>query len=107
MEKGRQRWMFERAQLICEFKDTKAPLPPPFNGLWLLYTILTSTGTKDEVDVSGFKTVPHLKLLKKLEIAEGASLRKCIEMQDDREQGEMAWQIGAVRELLDKMQDAS
>ena len=36
MEKGRERWTFERASLISEFKDTKPPLPPPFNVLWQL-----------------------------------------------------------------------
>ena len=41
------------------------------------------------MDIGGFKTVPHLKLLKKLEVAESAALRKCIEMQEEREQGEM------------------
>ena len=34
MDKGRERWTFERAQLILEFKNTKGPLPPPFNVLW-------------------------------------------------------------------------
>ena len=108
MEKGRERWTFERANLIKEFKDTKAPLPPPFNVFWKLFVDLPASWVdKDECDMSGYKTVPHLKLLKKLEIAEGAALRKCIKMQDEREQGEMAWQIGAISEKLGEMQEAS
>jgi len=110
MEKGTERWTFERAQLILEFKDTKAPLPPPFNLLWQLFTELPamwSTVEEDEVDVSGFRVVPDLKLLKKLEIAEAAHLRTCVEMQEKREQEEMSWQIQDIGEKLKKMEETS
>ena len=50
--------------------------------------------------------VPHLKLLKRLEIAESAARRKCIEMRDEREKGEMAWEVSAIREQLGVLQEA-
>ena len=106
MDKGRERWTFERAQLILEFKNTKGPLPPPFNVLWTVLVEWRQEADADEMDISGFKTVPHLKLLKKLEIAESAARRKCITMRDDREKGEMAWEVSAIREQLGVLQEA-
>ena len=68
MEEGRERWTFERAQLITEFKDTKSPFPPPLNVLWaLLVELPQHWGTReDEIDVDGFKTVPDLKLQERM-----------------------------------------
>ena len=103
MKKGRERWTFERAQLITEFKDTKPPFPPPFNVLWQLFVELPAqwrAGDEDEVDTDGFKTVPDLKLLRKLEGDEQAHLKKCIEAQAERAHD---GQDGQIRELKDKL----
>ena len=58
MDKGRERWTFERAQLILEFKNTKGPLPPPFNVLWTVLVEWRQATDADEMNISGFKTVP-------------------------------------------------
>jgi len=110
MEKGRERWTFERAGLIAEFKDTKPPFPPPFNVLWQLFVELPAKrlgGDDDEVDMDGFKTVPDLKLLRKLEGDEKAHLKKCIEAQAEREQDGQDWQIRDLKEKLAELQEAS
>ena len=33
-EEGTERWQFQRAQLILEYKDNKTPVPQPLNILW-------------------------------------------------------------------------
>ena len=109
MEQGRERWTFERAQLIAEFKDTKAPFPPPFNLLWqLLVELPAELRKKDEaMECDGFKVVPDQKMLTKLETSEGVHLKRCLTVQHEREQQGQGWQIQQIRELLAHMHDAS
>jgi hypothetical protein len=110
MDQGRERWTFERAQLITEFKDTKTPLPPPFNVLYVLLVELPAAWRRsdgDEVDVSRFRVVPDLKLLRKIQSEEEEHLKKCIEMQDEREHDEDGWQIRAVSDKVDEMKEAT
>jgi len=110
MEKGRERWTFERTQLITEFKDTKPPFPPPFNMLWQLFVELPAkwrAGDEDEIDTDGFKTVPDLTLLRKLEGDEQAHLKKAIEAQAEREQEGQDWRFRALEEKLAEVQEAS
>ena len=109
MEQGRERWTFERAQLIAEFKDTKAPFPPPFNLLWqLLVELPAELRKKDEaMECDGFKVVPDQKMLTKLETSEGVHLKRCLTVQHEREQQGQGWQIQQIRELLAHMHEAS
>lgn len=109
MEQGRERWTFERAQLITEFKDTKPPFPPPFNLLWqLLVELPAELRKKDEVvDTSGFKVIPDLKMLSKLEVSEGVHLKRCLNVQHEREQEGQDWQLQQIRDQLSHMQDTS
>ena len=37
MQDSKIRWQYARAEIILEFKDSKAPLPPPFNTCWMLF----------------------------------------------------------------------
>ena len=95
--------------LIAEFKDTKPPFPPPFNLLWqLLVELPAELRQKDEVvDTSGFKVVPDLKTLTKLEVSEGVHLKRCLHVQHEREQQSQDWQLEQIRDVLSHMQDAS
>eukprot|EP00966_Prymnesium_polylepis_P187472 4346424-Prymnesium_polylepis.1 len=57
---GFLRWQFERAQLIGEYKDTKKPLPPPLNVVYMVLAklLLMLFPPKDERTYDGFKYVP-------------------------------------------------
>ena len=104
MEQGRERWTFERAQLIAEFKDTKAPFPPPFNLLWqLLVELPAELRKKDEaMECDGFKVVPDQKMLTKLETSEGVYLKRCLSVQQTRVQQGQAWQFTQLRDLMER-----
>uniref|UniRef100_A0A7S3BUD2 Ion transport domain-containing protein n=1 Tax=Haptolina ericina TaxID=156174 RepID=A0A7S3BUD2_9EUKA len=87
-------WLFERAQLISEYKDTKPPLPPPFNILWYLFyslpRLIKSRARTDKSSLQrGFKRVPDTKMLKVYLKREQHAHQKCILMQQTRRAGTM------------------
>lgn len=75
---GLQRWQFERCLLVNEFKETKPPLPPPFNVLWLLGVTWPSRLLRGEASVGGFKTLPSARILAQLQQQETDALQRCL-----------------------------
>ena len=81
---GTTRWHFERASLISEFKNTKLPVPPPFNLLWLLCIELPLKLYRHWKGIvviadSGYKLVPPLDELQMYERKELEVLRKFLD----------------------------
>mmetsp|Transcript_18044 Transcript_18044/g.53982 ORF Transcript_18044/g.53982 Transcript_18044/m.53982 type:complete len:259 (+) Transcript_18044:1888-2664(+) len=84
LTEGTLRWHFERASLILEFKDTKLPVPPPFNLAWLVLFELPVRMYKQwkgiaSVADSGYKLIPPTESLQMLERKELEVLRKFLE----------------------------
>ena len=102
MAEGESRWLFERAKLILEFKDTKPPMPPPFNLLWDLFYELprSMVKRKDCMDDSGFRWVPEQKLLQGVLEFEALQLKKCVVMQAEREQQSQDYRINELRDMV-------
>ena len=61
--KGEEHWQFDRSLLVAEFKDTKPPLPPPLNIIWIVFRIVRSAYRRyinydgDSLN-TGYKKVP-------------------------------------------------
>jgi hypothetical protein len=75
---GLLRWQFERCQLISEFKETKPPLPPPLNVIWLLFVTLPHNLFRGERGLRGFKTLPSSRQLAHMQQRENAALQRCL-----------------------------
>ena len=82
---GRIRWQFERSALISEYKDTKPPLPPPLNILWLAYSGVSGAVARccakngeEYPKPEGFKTAPDIMDLRIFERREQTALKECL-----------------------------
>lgn len=107
---GLQRWQFERCQLISEFKETKPPLPPPFNIFWLLLVTLPNkycskdnrTGT-----LSGFKTLPTSRQLANLRQQEHDALQKCLNTRNAKRSATLEARSDLIFKEIRKLEDAN
>ena len=66
MQDSKMRWQYARAELILEFKDSKAPLPPPLNIVWVLINdlpkaLLKACGCDVVQTWTGFKLIRPAK----------------------------------------------
>jgi len=106
-------WQFERAQLIDEFKDTKPPLPPPLNVLWLAFVTMPSylrklcRAREGEEDVStfGFKLVPSQRELNTLSQREADALKHCLQAREKREDDTLDARIGRLQAAVAKLDE--
>jgi hypothetical protein len=92
---GLLRWQFERAQLIDEFKDSKKPVPPPFNVLWFALVTLPNklrvqyrrvVWNEREVDAGGFKLLPSMRRLNEYRGQERDALKRCLQTRERRDE---------------------
>ena len=106
-------WQFERAQLINEFKDTKPPLPPPFNVIWFGLVTLPSwlhrsyRRHQGEVDIddSGFKLVPKQLELNALRQREEEALKRCLQAREKRDEETLEARITQLNEKHTKLDE--
>merc|ERR1712070_147883 len=112
-EQGERRWCFERAQLIHVFKDSKEPIPPPFNLLWNLFVSIPQQARRhfrkrvlgeQLLSEAGFKFLPDIRALglyeQRASDARYASLKKRDSLQ--AESGES--KIESLKEQIVTMQ---
>jgi len=110
---GLVRWQFERAALISEYKDTKPPLPPPFNLLCVACNLLRGLLGKacdkhDESGVTpGFQTVPNTMQLRILERREQAALKQCLRQREETKKESPETKAEELRQTLAKLEDQS
>jgi len=113
-EKGQLVWLFERAQLISEFKDTKPPAPPPFNVMWLVlvtfpYKVYKSYRERvlGEVAVSpgGFRQVPPQQQLSLVRQREGEALKRSLQAREKRVEETLEARIERVQAKLVKIEE--
>jgi hypothetical protein len=103
-------WLFERAQLIQEFKDTKPPLPPPFNVLWLLLQ-LPAVGrrwcstTPPPLHTRGFKHVPDVTNLRRYRKREQQALKQCLSTQQQRRAATVAARSERQEEAFKRLEE--
>ena len=62
MQDSKMRWQYARAEIILEFKDSKAPLPPPLNIVWVLIydlprALCKACGWDTQQTWTGFKLI--------------------------------------------------
>jgi len=104
---GFLRWQFERAQLISEFKDTKKPLPPPLNVVWMvlanLYKLLFPV--KDVHIHEGFKYMPSEHDMRHWQQQEQIALRLCLTQREVRAKETPESKIEHLESLLQKQEE--
>ena len=111
---GLQRWQFERAQLIGEFKDTKPPLPPPLNVLWFaLYTFpqhvyiwyLERFRDTRRIGSVGFKLLPKQQDLNAYQALEEEALRRCLQQREKRDSEQIDARVDKLLEGMQKLEE--
>ena len=106
-------WLFERAQLIAEFKDSKPPLPPPLNLVWYALQIPAALRRRRDNSADalpptrGFKNIPNMKQLTSYMKREQQALKRCIKMQQDRRDKTAAAQSERQALAIRKLEDQS
>ena len=109
-------WLFERAQLIAEFKDTKPPLPPPFNVIWYICysvpkTMYSRYQARHSSDVpsptTGFKRVPNEKLLRQLWKKEQQYLKVSLDERRKRQAASAAAKTDQQGQAITKLEEDS
>ena len=106
-EEGTERWQFQRAQLILEYKDNKAPVPQPLNALWALghdlpdLLISQLRGACDwrgppKSIQAGFKLVPDQDKQGEIERSEGEALKRALAARRVRESSEIDAKVAVV-----------
>ena len=101
---GLLRWQFERAQLISEFKETKPPLPPPLNVLWLLFVTLPWKLSGRDTGLGGFKTFPTSRKMANLVTSEAAALHRCLLRREAKKAATMEAQIDKTNKEIARLQ---
>lgn len=111
---GNKRWQFQRAQLILEYKDLKAPLPQPLNALWALGhdlpALIISRLRKSPATQSikgGFKLVPIASRQADIERFEGEALKKALAARRVREASKMDAKVAVVGAQVTKLEASS
>jgi len=104
MQDSKIRWLFARADIFIEFKDSKAPLPPPLNLLWMLYSdvpklLKKAMGIKVPQKWFGFKLIRPPKgpglTQSLLQSCELDALRTCLESMVKEENTTMENRVSA------------
>ena len=112
---GLLRWQFERAQLITEFKDTKPPLPPPFNVLWFAFVNVPTSWYRwyiakyyntVRVGSKGFKLVPVQQELSVLYQREEEAVKRCLQERERRQSEKSEAQMKLLLDGLMKLDAA-
>ena len=114
---GVLRWQFEKSLLILEYKDTKPPLPPPFNVPWYISSAVLYAWRKLQ-DVSlgrdagsaapsdGFKNVPPSRDLRLYQRQERTALATCLAQQRDLIDGAIDSKVDKLVERIEKLEAA-
>jgi len=106
---GFLRWQFERAQLISEYKDTKQPLPPPLNVVYMMLakSFALLFPPKDVRAYDGFKYVPAEALLRTWQQKELAALKMCLLAREKREKETPDAKVSKLQDLLLKQEEGT
>eukprot|EP00326_Haptolina_ericina_P015948 CAMPEP_0181182344 /NCGR_PEP_ID=MMETSP1096-20121128/7840_1 /TAXON_ID=156174 ORGANISM="Chrysochromulina ericina, Strain CCMP281" /NCGR_SAMPLE_ID=MMETSP1096 /ASSEMBLY_ACC=CAM_ASM_000453 /LENGTH=150 /DNA_ID=CAMNT_0023270947 /DNA_START=5 /DNA_END=457 /DNA_ORIENTATION=+ len=107
---GLLRWQYERAQLISEYKDTKKPLPPPLNVIYMLLANLSgicSCCGKDLRVREGFKLIPTSADLRHWMQQEQIALKLCLTQREVEEQGSTESKFERMETLLQKQEEST
>ena len=93
------------ACLIEEFKESKKPLPPPFNVLWLaLFTLpIVKLRNAENDALSGFKLLPGNLLLRTYRAQEQEALKRVMEMRKKKEAETIEAQMALLSSAMAKL----
>jgi len=116
-DEGTERWQFQRAQLILEYKDNKTPVPQPLNLLWeatyvpdLLISQLRRACDWRAPPKSiqpGFKLVPDQDKQSEIERSEGEALKRALAARRVRESSEIDAKVAVVGAQVKKLEDSN
>jgi hypothetical protein len=116
-DEGTERWQFQRAQLILEYKDNKTPVPQPLNILWeatyVPYLLISQLRRACGWRVSpmsvqpGFKLVPDQDKQGEIERAEGEALKRALAARRVRESSEIDAKVAVVGAQVKKLEDSN
>jgi len=105
-DEGTERWQFQRAQLILEYKDNKAPVPQPLNILWAFFVDLpdalisqlrSACGCAPQKSVQpGFRLVPDPDKQGEIERSESEALKRALVARRTREDSEIDAKVAVV-----------
>ena len=108
LEEGTLRWLFERTQLIDEFKDTKPPLPPPFNLISMIWDFASSCfpGADERAFAdSGFKSIVDERQTFEAQRHEVEALRRCLQLRKDGAKLTLDARVESLHDAIHKMED--
>lgn len=104
-------WLFERAELIREAKDSKSPLPPPFNFVWNLGVELPMAvfrflcpPLEEPSPRGGFKRVPNAEDLRYFHRREAEALKRCLSVRRERNLDSVNARTEELKEAVQKLE---
>ena len=107
MEKATQSWLFERAQLVLEFKDAKAsPLPPPLAPVYDIAVFLRNCIRRRPAE-PGFRVVTRAPQQRRLTKAEALFRRDALERNHARDAETVDVKVDTLGEGMDDLMRAN
>ena len=117
-DEGTERWQFQRAQLILEYKDNKVPVPQPLNILWAIFYDLPDLlisqlrrackwRAPPKSIQPGFKLVPDKDKQSEIERSECEALKRALAARKVREDSEVDAKVAVVGAQVKKLEDSN